>query len=589
MNSHTNESSRQRLLAVLLVAALYVAASIFTNAHFMADSGGYVVSILAYDGVDEYVAENPEAANFLAENSFWDFGHLLWRPFGLVLFKLFHPLSSLFVGADPALNLMFLLMVVNFVAGLVSAVLLYLLLDKLTNQCWLAVFVAACFIFTNGVLNYAQTGSAYIVSLAFVITGLYLLLKDKGDLSTRNAIAGGLACAAAVVMWLPFVLVVPATLLAPLVMFGPARPTRSSLIYTCASFAVVVLGAYVVVIMAIDIHSVADFCAWMAVSSHGVRQSGLPRMVFGLARSFIHLGNDGVLFKRFLLHDSLNPVSALELVRFSLWKLMLFYLGVAALGLSLLLSSARRMLLLLLFTTLPLIAFAVKYDGGAVERYLPIYPVIFLAFGWVLAQSRLPRVLKIVPVLFFCVAILVNFSVMARVVLDRQQQRTSERVQAIVPRLKPNSWLVTTHLQDDLVNFQASFPFEPINRHNIYHVYALVWLNSDQAARWKEEFATNMLKAWEKGGDVWLSTRLLSVRPEPQWNWVEGDDPRVKWNDVYNFFAQLQTGDVASGADGFVLLQKSDANVQVLNTIVQRRQASITSVTFIARDNSGFK
>ena len=89
MTSHMNE----RLLAALLVAALYVAANVFTNAHFMADSGGYVVSILAYAGVDEYVVENPTAADFRSENSFWDLGHLLWRPLGLVLFKLFHPLS----------------------------------------------------------------------------------------------------------------------------------------------------------------------------------------------------------------------------------------------------------------------------------------------------------------------------------------------------------------------------------------------------------------------------------------------------------------------------------------------------------------
>jgi hypothetical protein len=584
MNSHN-----QKILAVLLVAVLYVAAIIFTNAHFMADSGGYVVSILAYTGVDEYVAENPAAANFLAENSFWDFGHLLWRPLGLVLFKLFHPLSSRIVGADPALNVIFLLMAVNFLAGLGSAVLLYLLLDRLTNRRWLAVFVVACFIFTNGLLNYAQTGASYVTALAFLIAGLNLLLKDKGDLSRSSAIAGGLACAAASLMWLPFVLVVPATVLAPLVLFGPGRPRRSALIYTGATFSVAVVLAYLVVMMAVGVHGVSDFREWAAASAHGVRQSGLPRMILGFARSFIHLGNDGVLFKRFLLHDSLNPVSALDLVRFSLWKLMLFYLALAAVVLGLLLSSTRRMLLLLLLAALPLIAFAVKFDGGAVERYLPVYPVIFLAFGWVLAQSQLSRVLKVVPVLFFCVAILVNASVMARVVLDRQQQRTSERVQVIVPRLKPYSWLVTTHLQDDLVNFQASFPFEPINRHNNYRVYALVWVNSDQAATWKEQFADNMLKAWEKGGDVWLSTRMLSPRPEPQWNWVEGDDPRVKWNDIYNFFAQLQTSNVAGETDGFALLEKSDANVQLLNTIVQRRRASIMSVDFVARDNGGFK
>src|SRR6185369_12741411 len=235
MNSHPNSSSRQRLVAALLVAALYVAASSFTNAHFMADSGGYVVSILAYAGVDEYVVENPTAADFRAENSFWDFGHLLWRPLGLFLFKVFHPLSSLFVGPDPAHNVMFLLMTVNFLAGLASAV-LYLLLDKLTRHRWLAVFVVACFIFSNGLLNFTQTGSSYGVALACLIAGLYLLLKDNGDVSTRNAIAGGLACAAAVVMWFPFVLAVPATLLAPLVLFGPRRLQRSSIIYGCAAF-----------------------------------------------------------------------------------------------------------------------------------------------------------------------------------------------------------------------------------------------------------------------------------------------------------------------------------------------------------------
>jgi hypothetical protein len=236
-----------------------------------------------------------------------------------------------------------------------------------------------------------------------------------------------------------------------------------------------------------------------------------------------------------------------------------------------------------------LIAFAIKFDGGAVERYLPLYPIIFLAFAWVLAQSELPHVVKVAPVLFFCVAILVNSSVMARIVLDRQKQQTSERVQAVVPKLKPNSWLVTTHLQDDLVNFQASFPFEPINRHNTYHVYPLVVLNSDQAARWQEEFAANMLKAWDRGGDAWLSARILSAKPEPHWNWVEGDDPRVKWDDIYKFFSQLNTGDVASGADGFVLLEKSDANLQLLNKIVQRRQVSIMSVDFVARDYRGYK
>jgi len=268
---------------------------------------------------------------------------------------------------------------------------------------------------------------------------------------------------------------------------------------------------------------------------------------------------------------------------------MLFYLAAAAMLLGLLIVPVRRMLVLLLLTAIPLVAFAIKFDGGAVERYLPLYPIIFISLAWVLGHSHASRVVKVVPVLFFCVAMFVDLSVMARMVLNRQKQQTSERVAAIVPRLKPNSWLVTTHLQDDLVNFQASFPFEPVNRHNTYHVYPLLVLNSDQTARWQEEFASKTLQAWNKGGDAWLSSRLLSSRPQPNWNWVEGDDPRVKWDDVYRFFAQLQTGEVAGGADGFVLLEKSDANVHLLNTVVQRRQASIMSVDFVARDYRGHK
>src|SRR5262249_26491084 len=197
MHSHMNK----RLLGVLLVAALYVTASVFTNAHFMADSGGYVVSILAHAGVDEYVVENSTTADFRAENSFWDFGHLLWRPLGLLLFKIFKPLSSLVIGPDPAHNVMFLLMSTNFVAGLVSVMLLYLMIDSLTNRRWHGIFVAACFIFSNGLLNFTQTGSSYIAALAFLIAGLYLLLKDKGNLSTRNATLAGLACAVAFMMW----------------------------------------------------------------------------------------------------------------------------------------------------------------------------------------------------------------------------------------------------------------------------------------------------------------------------------------------------------------------------------------------------
>jgi len=560
-------TSRKLLLFGLLLAALYVGALGLTKAHFMADSGGYVVSILAYAGVDEYVTENPLVENYRSQNAFWDFGHLFWRPVGFLLFKIFGRVSKLVIGPDPASNLYFLFMSLNFVAGLLSVLLLYALMNKYVGPA-LAVLVSTCFIFSHAFLNFTQTASSYVPGLAFLMVALYLLFKDKGNLSPLTAICAGLACAGAMTLWTPYILVIPGTIAAPLLLFDLKKHEKQSVLYAAAAFLIVTAIAYLLVMAAVGINSLSDVRDWISASSHGVRTSGLARMVFGLPRSFIHMGNDGVLFKRFLLNDPFNPVTATDLVRLSLWKLVLFYIALGTVVLALVASRARRILLLLLLTALPLIVFAIRFDGGAVERYLPIYPVIFLSVAYVLSEARVPRLLKIMPLVFFGFTVLTNASVMSHVVLDAENQKTSQRVQAVVPLIKPYSWLVTTHLQDELVNFQASLPFEPINRHNQYHVYPLVVPNSDQAAEWRQEFAANMLEAWGKGGDAWLSTRLFSGKPESSWNWVEGDDPRVRWDDIYKFFSQFETGDRAGGADGFVLLEKSEANAQLLNSTI---------------------
>ena len=566
------ESKFNKLLAPLLVVALYIGALGFTNAHFMADSGGYVVSILAYAGVEHYIIENPSVGDFRSENPFWEFGHLYWRPIGFLLYKVFAPVSSLVVGPDPLYNVLFLLMSVNFVAGLLSALLLYLLINRLTDRHWLAMLVTVCFIFSHGFLNFSQGGSSYIAGLAFLMIAFYLLLKDKGKLLPLNAICAGVACAGALTLWAPYVLVIPGTIAAPLVLFELNRREKKSVFYAAAAFLVATASAYFIVMAAVGVHTPAELRDWIAGSSHGVRISGLARMVFGLPRSFIHMGNDGLLFKRFLLNDPFNPVTAIDLLRLTLWKLALFYLAVGSLLISLLVSSGRRLLLLSLLIAGPLVLFAIGFDGGAVERYIPIYPITFLLLGLVLSQTRVPRALQVVPLLFFGLAVLANSNVMARIVLDKRNQRTAERVQAVVSQLKPNSYLVTTHLQDDLVNFQASFPFDPVNRQYNYRVYPLVVLNTDQAGRWREEFASNMLEAWAQGGDGWISTRMFSEKPEASWNWAEGDDRRVPWTDIHNFFSQFKTGSVAGGADGFVLLEKTEENAQLLNSTAHNKR-----------------
>src|SRR5262249_1855457 len=58
--------------------------------------------------------------------------------------------------------------------------------------------------------------------------------------------------------------------------------------------------------------------------------------------------------------------------------------------------------------------------------------------------------------------------------------------------------------------------------------------------------------AWDSGGDVWLSRRLLAEAPPPEGAWVEGDDARVSWAEIRRFFSNLDVGQAVGGEDGFV-------------------------------------
>ena len=553
-----------RLATFIVVLAIYGCAIVYTDAHFMADSGGYVVSVLAYAGVNEYLLENPVVRDYRSENPFWEFGHLLWRPLGLVLLNVFRPLSELVVGNNIALNMFFILISVNVVAGLLSCALLYRLMDTLTGSPWLSLLVTVGFILSHGFLNFTQTASSYITGLALLITGLYLLLKGKGDLHLLGSICAGFLFAASLTMWALYVLAIPAAIAAPLILFGSTRSRLRRVLVTSASFTFFIMLSYLVVMASIGVHSLADLKDWILASSHGVRTSGLTRMVFGFARSFIHMGNDGLLFKRFLLKDPFNPVSMIDLSLAALWKLVVFYGALGSTMLcAVLVSLARRYFTLFLVNALPLLGFAILYDGGAVERYLPLYPILFLFVAATLAYVPFNYAYRILPLAFLVSVVIANSSAMARPTLDRRQQATVARLEPLVPHLKAESSIVITHLQDDLVSFQSSFPFHPLNRHK-YQLYALVNVNSAHAPKWRELFGLHVLDRWGKGGEVWLSTRLFEARPQADWNWVEGDDPHVSWNDIHKFFEKLETSAPSTSLDGFVLLDRSESNTQLL-------------------------
>ena len=533
-----------------VVLALYLLATLFTDAHYMGDTAQYTADILQYPHTRE----------------FWDFGHVLWRPTGWLLSKLLSPLTHIAAATDARSNIVYTLMTVSWLAGLLCVILLCDLLHRFCSRAVTVNAAIAAFIVSNGFLNYAQTGSSYIPGLALFMLGLYILLRD-GDIqhSWRTAALAGSAFAGAICLWFLYILAIPAALAAPLLLFGAARHRQRLLVQTGTAFAVFTALVYAAVLVALGMYNVAAVKAWILAASHGIIVGGFPRFVFTFAQSLIDMGNDGRLFKRYLIGDPFNPVSLTDLLRLSSWKLLLFYLFLASIVINLLrIRKGQRIVALLVLNAMPVVGFASYWtQSRSFERFFPLYPVLFFSLCCSLCSDRTLTSHKILVALFIVAAAITNVSVMAKPVLRHQQEVVAARVselQAAQRTKGPSAPRATVIVAGDeeLWRFGALFLLNPINR-DLYFEPAIT-LGTTNTPLWRKDLSASILSKWSDGGDVWVTRRVLAMRPRAEWSWTEGDDPRVSWRDINAFFTELELGQPVGGEDGFMLLSPTPKN-----------------------------
>lgn len=542
------------------IGLVYVVATFFTGAHFMADTVDYVESVLK-------------------SVEFWEFGHLFWRPLGWLIYQVFEPVTREIVGPDEVAKVALVFVTLNWLAGLMSVLLIYGLLKRVTEREWPSRLSALAFALSHGFLNFAQTGSSYIPGLAFLLLGLFILAREKDGPAEglderpgrllRPSVLAGVAFACSVCFWFLYVWAIPGALALPFLLPGLKRPRRL-VIRTAFAFALASGLAYGAVLAHLGIYNVTDLRAWITSSSHGVTHiKGVARVAFGVPRSLIDMGNDGVVLKRFLVKDPLNPVSLPEVILMSLWALALFYVCGAVIAFNLLRSArGRQALFYLMASILPLIAFAAFFDGAAIERYLPVYPFLFLALAFFLTSPKAARPTKAAVLLLIAVASAANVIRMSAPVLAHEQELVSSRIRELRPRLKPESAIITVDLQDPLVNFHRSFPFNPVVQQTDARISALLMIGTEQVPGWAEDFARKAVSTWGRGGDVWVTKRAFSPRPREEWGWVEGADKRVSWGDLYSLFSNLQAGESTGGEDGFVLLPPSSNNEMAMAALL---------------------
>jgi hypothetical protein len=537
----------------------YIVVTYFTQAYFMGDTMHYAEVIM-------------DARTALLS----DFGHLLWLLSGQALWQAMHVIGAPDRGALAAG-----LTALCWISGLASTVLLYDITLRIGGRVWIASLVTASFVWSQAFLDYAQTGCAYVPGLAFFLLGMRLVfrLDHANRAATLTDVGAGAAFAVSIGIWFPYVLAVPGALAAQLLIHGWSRERFRSAARAAVAFALTSVAIYGSAAAAQQIYTVTGLHAWVSSSSHGITTAGFSRMIFGIGRSFVNMGNDGVLFKRFLLHDPFNPVSLVELMRVSLGKLVLVYLFLAVVLLPLALSAkGRRYLAFFALSALPVIAFAWSWQGGDPERYLPLYPALFVSLAYALSEGPWLRLVRWSAAAFLIFLVAVNSGPLSRGAAERQQADMMRRLVEIQQSWKPNSHIATVLWQDDVISFYWNYPFNPINRTGILSqprgdvpvIYDIVDRNGPNAARWRQIFAADALTVWSRGGDMWVSKEAFSARPRADSAWVEGDDPTVTWLDVPRFFTALDTDRSVGGENGFLLLSPSTHNKHILAQLSEK-------------------
>ncbi len=573
--------------ALPILLLVYLTTWALTGAHFMADTNVYTQAILRHQ-----YGGGPVDYHLTTSNPFWDFGHLLWRPLGWLCFSL-NSRTHWFANQNQRAEVILTLVGINFLTALACVILFFLLAKKIIGTPWPAMLATLGFFSADAFLNYTHSGSAYVVGLAALVAGMYFsFFENLQDASLGRATVAALMLALAVLFWFPYIFVLPAAIVAPLLFYGRDKQRLRFAGRTLVVCAVIGTAAYATGIAIVGIRNAADLRAWILAPGHGqIQPTGLraaARLAFAVPRSFVNMDSDGMWLKRYLLHDPYAPVSLARLFRLSLWKLVLFYATASAIGIELLRRIQGRLILLTLAAAvLPIFFFAMFiFEAGSLERYLPLYPFVFLAFGYVLGDPRSHRTTRILLFVALAVTTKVNIEAMRRDRLDSRRAQVEQRIATLVPRLKPNDTVMAVNEQDNLAEFRQNFPLAPINLEREWQTYDVLEINTARLDTWRKDFAARVVTSWQRGGVVWIPQRFLHDEPSPEWNWVEGDDTRVKWKDLPSFFSQFDLGPPNDGQDGFVPLLDIPANRAILDSLSHGTPTTGLVVLAYSRDQA---
>jgi hypothetical protein len=314
------------------------------------------------------------------------------------------------------------------------------------------------------------------------------------------------------------------------------------------------------------ISSLSELSGWIANSKHGMKvERPLVRFPTGITRAFLYFGEDGTILKRFVFGDPYAPVRWLDVLRAGLWKIA-FVLGTfGVLFWALLRTNRRTGLSVVLIGVLPTFGFAVwLFEPSSPERYFPIYAALIVGICEVL-RDRSARAAHLVLAAFLAVTAVVNLKAYAWD-LRAYAKTASDRFQLVHQHTRHGGTALILSFKDPLSTYFQRSPFDPDNQANALPLWHVIEVANNGVTKWRSGSSCRVLQAWNAGGEAWLSKRLVSPRPQPDWQWSENDVGSIHWVDLYGFFSHLDTDAGAGNGDGFFRIARDPKNEAILRS-----------------------
>jgi hypothetical protein len=270
--------------------------------------------------------------------------------------------------------------------------------------------------------------------------------------------------------------------------------------------------------------------------------------------------NEGIILKRFVFGDPYAPVRWTGLIGAGLWKIVLVFVTFCVLFWSLFrIPNGRPALLVVLAGMLPTIGFAtVLFETSGSERYFPLYAALLVGICIVL-RDRAARAAHLALAIFLVVMAVVNLRAFAWD-LRVYARTSSDRFRLVHDHTRHGGVALILSFKDPLSTYFQRSPFDPENQLNALPLFHVIEAEFNGVPLWRPQSSCRVLQAWSAGGEAWLSKRLATPRPLPDWQWSENDHPLAHWVDVSGFFRQLDLEAGIGGTDGFLRIAKDPKN-----------------------------